>query len=354
MITMFLIPFVTVMGTVMWPVNNPELTVRDDVAFTPPTWTPVVPLIVSLVAQPVPLTVITVPPGPVLGAKVAVAVTVKALLKGWAPLVAPVITMVLAPPAGVRLAGTMMLPDSAPLLLTDSVCVADVPPTVTGVIISLAVQPVPLTVIKVPTGPAAGLKVSDGVTVKALLNVWAPLVAPVITMPLSPGVRPAGMVMLPDSAPPLLIVKVRAADVPPTVTAVIVSLATQPVPLTVTTVFTGPLAEERVAVADVTVKALLNGWAPLVAPVIAMALRPVVTVGTMMVPDSTPEVLTVRNCPAAVPPTVTGVISSPAVQPVPFTVIVVPTGPVAGVKVAPGLITKSAEGPVSTGTPPDR
>ena len=74
------------------------------------------PLMVSEAAQPDPLTVIVVPTGPELGLKLADAVvTLKALVKVWAPLAAPVMIMSLVP-AGSE--GTVMVPDRAPVLST--------------------------------------------------------------------------------------------------------------------------------------------------------------------------------------------------------------------------------------------
>ena len=342
---MVLMPFVRLLGTVMLPDSTPEpLTVRDDVAATPPTVTPVVLLIVSLGYQPVPVTVdITVPAGPVFGVKVAVAVTVKAPVKPWAPLVAPVITMFLAPPAGVSPAGTVMLPASAPEV-TDRVLVAVVPPTVTEEIDSLADQPVPIAVIAVPLGPIFGVKVIPGTTVKLVPEIWAPLMAPVITTLLEPGVRPEGTVMVPCSTPPLLTVREFAAARPPTLTDEMASLGTQPVPLVIVSVApTAPVVGAKVDIAVVIVKAPVKVCALLLEPVITISLAPVDVLGTMIVPDSPPDVLTVRFCQAVTPLTVTGVIVSLAVQPVPLTVIVVPTGPVMGAKVAPGLIVKLLE-----------
>jgi hypothetical protein len=103
--------------------------------------------------------------------KTAVAiVTVNVLPKVWAPLVFPVITMFWAP---VAIEGTVMVPDRLPLAFTDRVkVVAPTPPMVALEIVSEGIHPVPDTVILVPIGPEAGVKVAvRAVTVKALLNV---------------------------------------------------------------------------------------------------------------------------------------------------------------------------------------
>ena len=347
-ITMVLIPFVRLLSVLMLPDSMPEGSTDREypAAGMPPTVTTV---ICSLGVQPVPLTVvITVPAGPEFGVKVAVAVTVKAPMKFWTPLPDPVIAMVLGP--GVVL-GTVMVPESTPLLLTDRVLVAVVL-TVTAEIVSLAVQPVPLTIITVPTGPVSGIKVAAGVTVKTLLKICALLMFPVITMLFNPGVR-AGTVMVPDRIPPGLTTSVFAAGAAPTVTVEIVSLGAQPVPTVIVSVVpTGPLVGRKVAIAVVCKKAEANVWAPLLVPVIIMSQVPVAPEGTVMVPDNTPEPLTDRVFAADWASTVTPVIGSLAFQPVPVTVIVVLTGPFAGVKVAAGVIVKGAEVPVSKVAPP--
>ena len=240
--------------------------------------------------------------------------------------------------------GTAMVPDRAPVLSTDRVLLAEVPPTVTPVTLSEAAQPDPLTIIVVPIEPEVGLKLADAVvvTVKALAKVWAPLAAPVMTM-LSVPAATEGTAMVPDRAPVLLTNRVLLAEVPPTVTPVMLSEAAQPDPLTVIIVPTGP--EVRLKLADgvvVTVKALAKVWAPLAAPVMTMLSVPVATEGTVMVPDRAPVLSTDRVLLAEVSPTVTPLMLSEAAQPDPLTVIRVLTEPEVGLKMAHGVVTVKA------------
>jgi septum formation inhibitor-activating ATPase MinD len=114
--------------------------------------------IISDAVHPVPLTVIDVPAGPEVGEKVAVPFTVKALIKVWAPLLEPVMTISLAPPV---VEGTVIVPERTLLSSTVREKVAIMPPTVTEEIVSDAAHPPPLTVIKVPAGPEVGEKVAD-------------------------------------------------------------------------------------------------------------------------------------------------------------------------------------------------
>jgi hypothetical protein len=329
---------VLIEGTVIVPVKLPLLfTVRLLVAVVPPT---VTPEIVSEATQPDPVIVIIVPDGPELGLKVAVAVvTVKAPVNVWAPLLVPVITMGWAP---VLTEGTVIVPDKLPLLFTVRLLVAVVPPTVTLEMVSDATQPDPETVTILPTGPEVGLKVAVAiVTVKAPVNVWAPLFVPVITMGWAPALT-EGTVIVPDKLPLLFTVRVLVAVVPPTVTLEIVSDATQPDPETVTILPTGPEVGLKVAVAVVTVKALLNVWAPPTVPVMTIVLAPVVIDGTVIVPDKLPLPFTVRVLVAVVPPTVTPEMVSESAQPDPETVTILPTGPEVGLKVAVAVVTVKA------------
>jgi len=79
-----------------------------------------------------------------------------------------------------------------------------------------------------------------------------------------------GTVIVPAKLPPLFTVRVLVAVVPPTVTPEMVSESAQPDPVTVITVPTEPEVGLKVAVAFVTVNALLNVWAPLTVPVMTM------------------------------------------------------------------------------------
>jgi hypothetical protein len=136
--------------------------------------------------------------------------------------------------------------------------------------VSESAQPDPETVTILPTGPEVGLKVAVAVvTVKALLNVLAPLTVPVMTIVLAPALID-GTMIVPDKMPLLFTVKLLVAVVPPTVTLEMVSEETQLDPETVTILPAGPEVGLKVAVAVVTVKALLNVWAPLTVPVMTM------------------------------------------------------------------------------------
>jgi hypothetical protein len=309
-------------------------TVRLLVAVVPPT---VTPEMVSEATQPDPVTVITVPTRPEVGLKMAVAVvTVKAPVNVWAPLLVPVMTTGWAP---VLIEGTVIVPDKLPLLFTVRLLVAVVPPTVTLEMVSDATQPDPETVTILPTGPEVGLKVAVAiVTVKAPVNVWAPLFVPVMTM----GWAPApieGTVIVPDKLPLPFTVRVLVAAVPPTVTPEMVSESAQPDPETVTILPTGPEVGLKVAVAVVTVKALLNVWIPVPAPVMTIVLAPVLIEGTVIVPDKLPLPFTVRVLVAVVPPTVTPEMVSESAQPDPETVTILPTGPEVGLKLAVAVVT---------------
>jgi hypothetical protein len=194
----------------------------------------------------------------------------------------------------------------------------------------------------VPTGPEEGVKVALAVvTVKTLLNVWIPLIAAVMMIVLVPGIAPEGTVILPDRLPLLLIDNVSAAAIPPTVTLMLLSVAVaQPDPaVTLILVPTGPDVGVKVAAAVVTVKALVYVWAKVWIPVITIFLPPVPVEGIVIVPDSTPLILTVNVLIAVFPPTVTPEIVSESAQPEPVTVILVPTGPEVGLKVTVTVVT---------------
>jgi hypothetical protein len=192
----------------------------------------------------------------------------------------------------------------------------------------------------VPTGPEVGLKVAAAVVnVKALLNVWVPLIAAFIMTVLV--VTPEGTVILPEIAPLLFIDNVSVAAIPPTVTLILESAAVaQPDPVTFILVPTGPDIGVKVGLTVVTVKALLNVWVKVWIPVMTIILAPVPNVeGTVIVPDREPLLFTINVLVAVVPLTVTPEMVSESAQPDPVTVILVPTGPEAGLNAAVTVVT---------------
>ena len=79
---------------------------------------------------------------------------------------------------------------------------------------------------------------------------------------------------------------------------------------------------------------------PVAIPVILISCNPGVSEGTVIVPDRLPVLSTVKpTLLTAVPPIDTPDIVSDIAQPTPDTVITVPTGPEAGVKVAVVAVT---------------
>jgi hypothetical protein len=88
-----------------------------------------------------------------------------------------------------------------------------------------------------------------------------------------------------------------------------------------------------------TVNALLNVCAPLIFPVIIMFCNPTDAEGTVIVPDREPLLFTINVLVAVVPPTVTPEMVSESAQPDPVTVIVEPTLPEVGLKVAMAVVT---------------
>jgi hypothetical protein len=106
-------------------------------------------------------------------------------------------TISLAPPANL---GTVIVPTRTPLLSTVREQIAVKPPTVIEEIASELNHPLPLTVTGVPTGPEVGEKVADPVTVKALVRINEPLLAPVMTTFLPPPTA-VGIVTVPERTP---------------------------------------------------------------------------------------------------------------------------------------------------------
>ena len=184
--------------------------------------------------------------------------------------------------------------------------VAAPPPMVTVAPITKLV-PVMVTLVPPDVGPEFGeipVIVGRPTTVNALINVWAPLIFPVIIMFCNPS-DTEGTVIVPDSAPLLFTARVLVAVVPPTFTLEIVSESAQPDPVTVIAEPTLPEVGLKLAVAVVTVKLVLNIWIPLSVSIMLTVWLPVPTEGTVIVPVRAPLPFAVKESVAAVPPTVT-------------------------------------------------
>lgn len=199
------------------------------VAATPPNFTAVAPV------KPVPLMVTTVPTGPLVGVNEVIdgaVVTVKSdALVAVPPGVVTVIFPVTAP------LGTLAV-IRVPAPFTENVAAAT-PPNFTEV---APAKPVPLIVTEVPTGPLVGEKdvivgVGAPVTVKSVVLV---AVAPPLVTVILPVVAPVGMVAV--SWVPVGFQENVVALVPLNFTEL---APTNPEPLIVTEVPTGPLVGEN-------------------------------------------------------------------------------------------------------------
>jgi hypothetical protein len=191
-----------------------ELVTLTPVAALPPMVT------VAPVTKLVPVMVTLVPPvvEPEFGditVTVGTPTTVNALLNVWAPPIVPVI-IIFCNPADTE--GTVIVPDSAPLLFTTRVLVAVVIPTFTPEMVSESAHPVPVTVMVEPTFPEVGLKLAvAAVIVKLVLNIWTPLSVSIMLTVWLP-VPTEGTVIVPVRAPLPFAVKESMAAIPPTVT----------------------------------------------------------------------------------------------------------------------------------------
>jgi hypothetical protein len=233
-----LVPVPLGVVTLILPVSAPAGTVavilvaestEKLVAVTPPNFTEVAPV------KAVPLMVTTVPTGPLAGVKdviVGAVVTVKSdALVAVPPGVVTVIFPVTAP------VGTLAV-TRVPAPFTEKL-VAATPPNFTEV---APAKPVPLIVTEVPTGPLVGEKdvmvgVGGPVTVKSVALV---AVAPPLVTLIFPVVAPDGTVAV--SWVPVGFQENVAALVPLNFTEL---APTNPEPLIVTTVPTGPLDGEN-------------------------------------------------------------------------------------------------------------
>jgi hypothetical protein len=210
------------------------------------------------------------------------------------------------------------------------------------VIVEESAKPVPDTVTVEPTLPLVGLRVMAEVTVNVAESVLA--LASVIVTVLAPVVE-AGTVNVALVNEPVLLVLVVPLRVTgtPSKVAVIVLEPAKPVPDTVTVEPTFPLVGLSV-MAGITVNEADPDLE--LASVIMTVLAPAVWVGTVNVAAGNEPVASVVVVPLRVtaePANVAVIVLEP-VQPVPETVTVEPTFPLAGLRVIDGLTVKVAVG----------
>jgi hypothetical protein len=276
-------------------------------------------LLPGVALKPVPVIVTVAPTAPLVGAKLEiVGVTVKfeALFMGCPPTV----TDIGEAPA-VTPAGTVVLI----LVVVEDDTVALIPFMVTVLFAGVALKPVPVMVIAVPTGPLAGVKLAIvGVTVKfeALFTTCPPTVTAIGP---APAVIPAGTVML-----TLVVVEDDTVALKPLmVTVLFTGVALKPVPLMVIAVPTFPLLGAKPDINGSTIKSGSESVSPatLTETVTLPAVRPAGTEVVMLV-----EVAAVTT--AGIPPKVTSLSAGVSLKLVPEMIMDVPITPLVGLKLS--------------------
>jgi len=258
----------------------------------------------------VPVSVTTVPTGPFEGLNEVIAgVTITVKFVALVPVPAEFVTVI--------------FPVVAPVGTVAVICVseftvnatADVALNATAV---AAVKLVPVSVTTVPTGPFEGLKEEiSGAFVTVKLVALVPVPAEFVTV-IFPVVAPVGTVAV-ICVSEFTVNVVAAEALNETAVA-----AVKPVPVSVTTVLTGPFEGLKEVIAGVTITVKLVALVPVPAEFVAVIFPVVAPVGTVAVICVSEFTV---NVTAAVALKATAVVP---LKPVPVSVTTVPTGPFEG------------------------